>query len=1433
MTMSESSLQAVWHVVRSTIRHAVAVDMEKAPALSQESAGQNTLLLQHITSAAEIGTVVRDLTMSMPNELIVVVMRAKSSSLLRLVPHLPALAKLPVVLHVETCMHHADVLQLRQSGVAMVYSGAGDAAEAQAYALFAHKLAASTQTGVIHFFDATHRQDSSCASLADTSKFQSSVQVLKERRDLSDATIDQTLADVNALLGTKIAAVDLHGHTSETTDMMAVMLGGAGAELAESAHVPVLSVHVVRPLLPTRLVGMIPSSVKRVAVLEHSAKRSTRLPPLLVDVANAFQHVPERTMPTLLSGMLGHIQSDVAKAGQTLSQACHAASSSDANSASKSSFTIGEFASSSDEQAISARKTLAHERAYHAMLEMLFKERLDVVNAPTDEAQHGAASPEYALGIVLSRLKQADALVGAAQRMSEASSTPDALRQALRTWLSVRGDSSRVSAAADDVRANLKGVAGEEADVLRAHEPLLIPPSRWIVGNDAWAYDTGMGGVHHVIACQRNVNMIIFDSVPYTQRDQVPLHQRKKDIGLYAMNYGNVYVASTALYSDYSQVLRAMMEADRFDGPSIILAYMPYLTSDVPALDVLRETKLAVDSGYWPLYRWDPSAAAESSGRAVFHLDSVRIRQQLQEFLDRDNHLSLLSRERPGLPYDLAASQGTALREKQQQKAKEAYDQLLGSMQGPPLLVLFASDGGGAEKVAKRLAMRAQLRGLSARVLAMDDYPIDELASEQNVVFVTSTAGQGEPPQNGRLTMKALAKQPTGLLNEETRFAVFGMGDSHYWPRPEDAHFYNKPGKDLDQRLVQLGASRMVSLGLGDDQDADGWQTGYMAWEPQLWKALGVDSVTVTEAEPEPITNEHIKVASNYLRGTIAEGLKDTTTGAICETDTQLTKFHGTYMQYDRDTVDERKAAGLEPAYGFMIRVRMPGGVCTPEQWLQLDQVTEQYGGIKSLKITTRQTVQYHMILKRNMKAAMQGINRSMLDTIAACGDVNRNVMCSPNLHLNQVHEEMYEFSKRLSDYLLPRMNAYHEIWLDKGTDSSSKLLVGGALQDYEPLYGPYYLPRKFKITLAMPPRNDVDVFAHDVGLIAVSDEAQTKLLGFNLAVGGGMGVTHSMKATYPRLASVIGYVPVDQVCEVCRQVLLIQRDTGNRQNRKQARLKYTIDKYWGGADNFRKELERRLGYKLEEARPFHFDTNTDEYGWVKDMNGKWHCTLWLENGRVIDEPGLPFRTGLRELAKFHKGTFRLTPNQHIVVSDVDEADKPKIEAHLKEYKMNNWEHSGLRLSASACVAFPTCGLAMAESERYIFKLVDKLERIYLANGLKHDEITMRMTGCPNGCARPWVAEIAFVGKAPGTYVMCLGGGHAGQRLNKIFRESVTEKEIVEIMEVLIPRYARERLNGEPFGDWVIRAGIIAETTHGAAFYDKVDTSKPLAALAA
>lgn len=1408
--MSVASVSAVWHVVRHVAPTVVTVGTNDVYNASELSSNQ---LLEQLSPAAEIGSVVQNLVRSAPESPVGVLMDGHHSALLRLVPHLPALAKVPVVFHVAMRGEHADALLLRQSGFAILYSS--NASEAQDYALAAHQLAASTSTGVVHIFDADER----AVSLVSADALRSVPQKAVEG-ELSDASLDAALKQVSSLVQHDIPAYRVLNESSSATSF-AIALGNVEV-LAKAINFPVASLHVVRPLMPERLVNLVPFSVDRLAVLEQTEKRTTRFAPIFVDVASAFQHVPERSLPaTFVSGVLKRVS---AKEAESAAKAL--TSSLDEK---KSGFSVGGAlpTASASSQALQ-RKEFVHERGYNVMLDQIFKERLAVINPPNDDSDPAASSPEFAFGKVLSQIRREDELESLARNAIRDGTLPSDLVKALQSWLEVRSDRTKLPAASADVRAALGGAqVSKEVESLRALESHLEPMSRWIIGNDAWAYDAGMGGVHHVIASQRNVNMLIFDTVPYSGRENVPVHQRKKDIGLYAMNYGNTYVASTALYSDYTQVLHALMEADRFNGPSIVLAYVPYHRTDSSALDVLRETKLAVDSGYWPLYRWDPSA--ESRGTDVFRLDSVRVREQLKSFLDRHNHFSLLANATPELPYDLAVSQGTALREHQQRKAKEAYDNLLGSLEGPPLLVLFASDGGGAEKAARRLAMRAKLRGLGVRVLAMDDFPLDDLVAEQNVVFVTSTAGQGEPPQNGRLTFKALSKLPTGSFNEELRYGVFGMGDSHYWPRPEDAGFYNKPSKDLDKRMAQLGAQRLVSLGLGDDQDADGWQTGYKEWEPQLWKALGVDNVEIKEAEPEPITNEHIKIASNYLRGTIIEGLQDKSTGRIADSDTQLTKFHGTYMQFDRDTVDERKAAGLEPAYGFMIRVRMPGGVCTPQQWLQLDRTVEDYGGIKSLKITTRQTVQYHMILKQNLKSAMQSINKTMLDTIAACGDVNRNVMCAPNPHLSEVHEQMYEFSKELSEKLLPRMNAYHEIWLDKGTDSSSKLLVGGAMQDYEPIYGPYYLPRKFKIAIAIPPRNDVDVFANDIGLIAIADEQNKNLLGFNLAVGGGMGVTHSMKATYPRLGSVIGFLHLDQVCDACREVMLIQRDTGNRQNRKQARLKYTIDKYWGGADNFRAELERRLGYKLEEARPYHFATNTDEYGWSKDFRGKWHCTLWLENGRVIDEPGSPFRTGLRELAKFHKGNFRLTPNQHIIVSDVDESDKPRIEAHLREYNMEQWNQSGLRLSASACVAFPTCGLAMAESERYIFKLVDKVERLYLANGLRHDEITFRMTGCPNGCARPWIGEIAFVGKAPGTYVMLLGGALNGTRLNKVFRDNVQEKEILEILEILIPRYAKERLTGEPFGDWVIRAGIIAETTHGAAFWDNVDTEKPLA----
>ncbi|TFY51258.1 hypothetical protein EVJ58_g10664, partial [Rhodofomes roseus] len=609
-----------------------------------------------------------------------------------------------------------------------------------------------------------------------------------------------------------------------------------------------------------------------------------------------------------------------------------------------------------------------------------------------------------------------------------------------------------------------------------------------------------------------------------------------------------------------------------------------------------------------------------------------------------------------------------------------------------------------------------------------------------------------------------------------------------------------------------LGAQRVVALGLGDDQDADGPETGYKAWEPLVWKALGVDAVEVQEAEPEPITNEHIKVASQYLRGTIAEGLVDTTTGALAPSDTQLTKFHGIYQQDDRDIRDERVAQGVEPAYSFMIRVRMPGGVCRPDQWLQMDQIADEHG-CGTFKITTRQTFQFHGVIKRHLKSAIQDINRVLLDTLAACGDVNRNVLVSAIPSLSKLHHQAFEFAKRVSEHLLPRTTAYHEIWLDK------KLVAGDALKDAEPLYGEFYLPRKFKVAVAVPPTNDVDLFANDVGFIAIVGK-DGNLVGFNVTAGGGMGVTHGNKKTYPRLGSVLGFCTVEQGVEVAEKIMLVQRDNGNRDDRKNARLKYTIDRM--GLENFKAEVERLLGYHLAPAQPFTFDRNVDDYGWHTGEDGKHHFTCFIENGRIQDEPGKDFKTCLREIAKIHKGTFRMTANQHVIIADIATEDLPQIKALLAQYKLDTLSHTGLRLSSSACVAFPTCGLAMAESERYLPILIDKVEKICEENGLRNDSIVMRMTGCPNGCARPYIAEIAFVGKAPGTYSMLLGGGYHGQRLNKIYRETVTEPEILAILTPMIKQYALERQEGEHFGDFVIRAGYIAPTTEGRAWYDRM-----------
>lgn len=560
--------------------------------------------------------------------------------------------------------------------------------------------------------------------------------------------------------------------------------------------------------------------------------------------------------------------------------------------------------------------------------------------------------------------------------------------------------------------------------------------------------------------------------------------------------------------------------------------------------------------------------------------------------------------------------------------------------------------------------------------------------------------------------------------------------------------------------------------------------------------------------EGAPSDVERIKSESNFLRGTLKEVMLDRISAGIPDDDNRLMKHHGSYLQDDRDLRNERQKQKLEPAYQFMLRVRMPGGVATPEQWLVMDDLAEKYGN-GTLKLTTRETFQMHGILKWNMKSTIQTIHAALLDTIAACGDVNRNVMCASNPYQSEVHAEVYEWSKKLSNDLLPRTRAYHEIWLDEEK-------VAGTPEIEEPMYGPLYLPRKFKIGIAVPPSNDIDVFSQDLGLIAIVEDE--KLVGFNVAIGGGMGMTHGDKETYPQLAKVIGFVKPEQIYDVAEKVITIQRDYGNRSERKNARFKYTVDRL--GLETVKEELEERLGWSLGEAKPYHFDNNGDRYGWVKGIRGKWHLTLFVEGGRVADFDGYKLKTGLREIAKIHTGDIRLTSNQNIIIADVSAQKKKKISELVEQYGLTDGEHmSALRRSSIACVALPTCGLAMAEAERYLPGLIDKIEDIVDENGLRDKEITIRMTGCPNGCARHALGEIGFIGKAPGKYNMYLGAAHDGSRLSKMYRENIGEEEILSELRVVLSRYAKERDQDEHFGDFVIRAGIVQATTDGTNFH--------------
>ena len=541
---------------------------------------------------------------------------------------------------------------------------------------------------------------------------------------------------------------------------------------------------------------------------------------------------------------------------------------------------------------------------------------------------------------------------------------------------------------------------------------------------------------------------------------------------------------------------------------------------------------------------------------------------------------------------------------------------------------------------------------------------------------------------------------------------------------------------------------------------------------------------------------EKIKTESRGLRGTIVEGLKDEITGAIHEDDQAVIKFHGMYQQDDRDLREERAGQKLERLYSFMIRLRLPGGFLKPEQWVAIHEVAGDYStGV--IKITSRQTIQLHGLIKSNIKPTIEAFNSAKLDSVATCGDINRNVLCSAHPKQSPIHEQVFAYADKISELLMPKTRAYYEIWLDE-----EKLV--DKQDERDPLYQEHYLPRKFKIAIAIPPNNDVDVFANDIGLIAIIENNQ--LLGFNIAVGGGLSTTHGNKETYARLGTVIGYCDSEEkTLKAVYEVLTIQRDYGNRSDRKLARLKYTLDKY--GVDWFIKELQQRTGFALEKARPYQLSQRTDYFGWHKSEQGLWYYTIFVENGRILDDETVKLKSALLEVAHTGKANFRFTCNQNVILADIADEDRHIIQQILEQFRINKLteQATAIRRNSMACVALNTCPLALAEGQRYLPSLISKLEPVLRRYGLEHEEIVIRMTGCPNGCARPYVAEIGLVGTAYGRYNLYLGGDRQGERLNQLYKENLEEASILRELDGWLARYASERKTNESFGDFALR----------------------------
>nr|WP_314267367.1 assimilatory sulfite reductase (NADPH) hemoprotein subunit [uncultured Moellerella sp.] len=554
--------------------------------------------------------------------------------------------------------------------------------------------------------------------------------------------------------------------------------------------------------------------------------------------------------------------------------------------------------------------------------------------------------------------------------------------------------------------------------------------------------------------------------------------------------------------------------------------------------------------------------------------------------------------------------------------------------------------------------------------------------------------------------------------------------------------------------------------------------------------------------------SERMKLDSQFLRGTIKNDLKEGLSGGFAGDNFLLIRFHGMYQQDDRDIRAERLEQKLEPRHAMMLRCRLPGGIITPKQWLDIDNFASEHTLYGSIRLTNRQTFQFHGILKDQVKPAHQMLHHVGLDALATANDVNRNVLCTSNPIQSELHQQAYQWAKKISEHLLPKTTAYAEIWLDK-----EKIIT----TDEEPILGATYLPRKFKTSVVIPPLNDVDLHANDMNFIAIASEGQ--LIGFNLLVGGGLAMTHGDRNTFPRLATEFGYIPLEHTLAIAEAIVTTQRDWGNRTDRKNAKTKYTLERV--GVETFKQEVERRSGVSFEPIRPYELTQRGDQIGWLKGIDNKWHLTLFIENGRLVDYLDHPLKSGVAAIAQIHQGDFRLTANQNLIVAGVPEDQKSRIESIAREYGLITDAVTAQRENSMACVSFPTCPLAMAEAERFLPQFVTEVEQILFAHDIGDEHIVLRVTGCPNGCGRAMLAEVGLVGKALDRYNLHLGGNRNGTRIPRLYRENISSADILVILDSLIGRWAKERIADEGFGDFLIRSGEIKPVLNSAIdFYE-------------